>query len=695
MAGFSQPRIAVDLGPYFKGEERSHHEKTLIVLHETVSHNREGTGDITGVAGFMDSTGLEIHGIVDIEGNVAWCNDPEAVYDHAASGSGNVNTRSIGFELVSEIPLEKSKARRKEMWADESRRTQLDTVAAWCAWLSTQHRIPLRFSQGDRPGITTHWNVTRTYLDGNGHWDCWPTHQDGHFPALYVVRKAQQLLKQPELLSQPEPPDADVSPRRRKTMALKIVGRKEWGARSPRRVTRRKPSDLAGVAVHWFGKPSAAKSHDGCAALLRGVQATHMAPGGLGTKDGANDIGYNHAVCPHGVAFELRGFGVQTGANGTASANEEYAAIVYMAGTGDVLTDEAAGVLAELIRMWQAQGAGPLVKPHQFFVQTDCPGPDLLEWIELQPPPWQGKKAARPVPVEDETPAWLMDFVLWRLTQSADPKLRPKTLPKKIPDSAWEAAALVEQMAGVMGPQQPFLDWVEWRRQGASRETRPRTVPRKIPKSWPEALGRLEQSFGGGELEPPTTRPKPKPAEDQPPPVETLVTTQTELLSPPRSTQAALGRYMLARKHGTYSDAEVRDIVKKYVTTAKAVGLDPLLVVSQMVLETGSLTSDWSQPPRRNPAGIGVTGQPGAGISFPSWDEAVRAHVGRLLAYALPKGKGDADQRALISEALTVRPLPDNRRGCAPTLEGLAGTWATDKGYAGKIARVANEMAKA
>jgi hypothetical protein len=32
-----------------------------------------------------------------------------------------------------------------------------------------------------------------------------------------------------------------------------------------------------------------------------------------------------------------------------------------------------------------------------------------------------------------------------------------------------------------------------------------------------------------------------------------------------------------------------------------------------------------------------VTGEPGVGISFASWDEAVRAHVGRLLAYAISK----------------------------------------------------------
>jgi flagellum-specific peptidoglycan hydrolase FlgJ len=170
------------------------------------------------------------------------------------------------------------------------------------------------------------------------------------------------------------------------------------------------------------------------------------------------------------------------------------------------------------------------------------------------------------------------------------------------------------------------------------------------------------------------------------------VTTNAKFLAQPRATQKALVRYMLSRKHGKYSADDVRAILKRYVATCKRAGLDPLLVVSQMVLETGNLTSHWSQRPRRNPAGIGVTGKPGVGISFPTWDKAVRAHVGRLLAYAIPKGGGNTAQRELIKEALAVRPLPDNRRGCAPTIEGLAGTWATDKKYADKITRVANEI---
>jgi hypothetical protein len=114
--------------------------------------------------------------------------------------------------------------------------------------------------------------------------------------------------------------------------------------------------------------------------------------------------------------------------------------------------------------------------------------------------------------------------------------------------------------------------------------------------------------------------------------------------------------------------------------------------VAQMSEETGHLTSDWSQRPRRNFAGIGVTGAPGVGLSFPDLKTAVRAHTGRLLAYSLPLGAGNQDQKQLIKEALSFRDLPDRLRGAAPTLKGLTGTWAHDPEYADKVARVANDI---
>lgn len=191
-----RPAIHVDLRPYFQGEERGHHEKSLVVWHETVSHNRPGTGDIRSPAAFMDEHGLEVHGFTDMEGHSAWCYDPTAVFDHAASGTGQVNSRSIGFEQVSEVPMERNAAKRREMWApDGPRRRQLRVAAHWAAYLFVTQGIPLRWSQGDRPGHTSHWNVSRTYLGGDGHWDCWPVHQGGHWPALYVMHLARQMVE--------------------------------------------------------------------------------------------------------------------------------------------------------------------------------------------------------------------------------------------------------------------------------------------------------------------------------------------------------------------------------------------------------------------------------------------------------------------------------------------------------------------
>jgi N-acetylmuramoyl-L-alanine amidase len=164
------------------------------------------------------------------------------------------------------------------------------------------------------------------------------------------------------------------------------------------------------------------------------------------------------------------------------------------------------------------------------------------------------------------------------------------------------------------------------------------------------------------------------------------------LLAEPRASRAQVEKRLLARPHGEYSEADVRRIVGLYFETAQRAGLDPLLAVSQMILETGNLTSFWSQRPRRNMAGIGVTGEPGVGISFATLDEAVRAHVGRLLAYAIEPGSETPAQRALVDEALDVRPLPGALRGSAPRLSGLVGHWAVDPDYAKKISRIANEI---
>jgi hypothetical protein len=146
-----------------------------------------------------------------------------------------------------------------------------------------------------------------------------------------------------------------------------------------------------------------------------------------------------------------------------------------------------------------------------------------------------------------------------------------------------------------------------------------------------------------------------------------------------------------------YTRYDITTIVQSYQSLGDMVGLDWFLALAQMGHETGHLSSWWSARPRRNPAGIGVTGAtrngtpdapPGRGWcwddreggkwregwAFPTWDgHSVPAHLGRLLAYTMRDEQANPIQLALINYALSYRPLPANLRGVAPTITGLNG----------------------
>jgi len=163
--------------------------------------------------------------------------------------------------------------------------------------------------------------------------------------------------------------------------------------------------------------------------------------------------------------------------------------------------------------------------------------------------------------------------------------------------------------------------------------------------------------------------------------------TSSRIIAPPRVAERQVVRYLVPKYSGAYTNSDVRWLVGRYFDVSVEAGVDPLVVIAQMDHETAHLSSYWSQRPRRNPAGIGVTGEPGEGVSFPRWSYSVDAHVGRLLAYALPRGAGTTRQKTLIARALSWRSLPDSYRGSARTIYGLQRRWGSDRYYARKLAR--------
>src|SRR6476469_732153 len=145
-----------------------------------------------------------------------------------------------------------------------------------------------------------------------------------------------------------------------------------------------------------------------------------------------------------------------------------------------------------------------------------------------------------------------------------------------------------------------------------------------------------------------------------------MITADTALLSAPRGrAEQAIG--YINRRGSVYTPQDINTIVGYYWRYCAPVGIDPLLAIAQCVHETSELdpatgkwlplSTWWAQRPNRNPAGLGVTGeestkppadktgwledkrtQPSVwrkGLAFASWDESSRAHIGRLLAYAL------------------------------------------------------------
>src|SRR6476620_10925199 len=93
-----------------------------------------------------------------------------------------------------------------------------------------------------------------------------------------------------------------------------------------------------------------------------------------------------------------------------------------------------------------------------------------------------------------------------------------------------------------------------------------------------------------------------------------------ELLSEPRASAKKLAIYIVCGKRGHYDEPEVKAIVQTYVASCSPVGLDPLLVVSQLILESDNLTSDQSDAQRLDPVGIASRIR-SPGYHFRSWPE--------------------------------------------------------------------------
>jgi hypothetical protein len=174
-------------------------------------------------------------------------------------------------------------------------------------------------------------------------------------------------------------------------MTGRLVTRAEWGARPARGAIGN--INPEGVTVHYNGPAFGGFpwDHGRCAQMVRGTQAFHL------DGRGWADIAYTAMVCPHGFVFEGRGVRQRTAAQGTNDGNRRSLALMFLAGDGEPITEEARAAA-----LWWANEVArvPLRWAHRDWHSTACPGGTLAVWkaAGFPPPGLEGAAPTAPPP---------------------------------------------------------------------------------------------------------------------------------------------------------------------------------------------------------------------------------------------------------------------------------------------------------
>lgn len=138
-----------------------------------------------------------------------------------------------------------------------------------------------------------------------------------------------------------------------------------------------------------------------------------------------------------------------------------------------------------------------------------------------------------------------------------------------------------------------------------------------------------------------------------------------------------------------YGAAAIQDFARIVVEEADAEGVRADLVFCQAMLETGWLGfgGDVSLS-QCNFAGLGATGGGVHGATFPDVRTGIRAQVQHLKLYASTDALNNDCVDPRWNAAVSVY-----GRGAAPTVEALAGKWASDPSYGTKLVSLMDELA--
>lgn len=142
---------------------------------------------------------------------------------------------------------------------------------------------------------------------------------------------------------------------------------------------------LQGLAFHWEAA-AVRDDHGRCQAQVNEIRAYHVTHGYV-------DIAYSFLFCNHGQVFIGRGWGSSAATCGSPW-NSTHASACWMGGPGFTPSGSAFNAARSIWDEAYARGARNVIG-HQQACSTQCPGPDIMNWIRQGMP---GDSAPPPPP---------------------------------------------------------------------------------------------------------------------------------------------------------------------------------------------------------------------------------------------------------------------------------------------------------
>lgn len=158
---------------------------------------------------------------------------------------------------------------------------------------------------------------------------------------------------------------------------MKIISRRQWGARQPRSRSYQDPRSVKELFIHYSESPSAT-SLAAQKQVMRGLQDFHM------DGRGWSDIAYNYLVFNGSKPRAFYGRGARVIPAAQANHNTNTIAVCVVMRAGDKLTWRTKLQLRRLV--WHLRRKvikrNVPVKPHSAVTQTSCPGDQLRAFIK-------------------------------------------------------------------------------------------------------------------------------------------------------------------------------------------------------------------------------------------------------------------------------------------------------------------------